>query len=94
MAPRWERGPTSNTYRAEIGDQVYLMRLRSQDIQEIPVGIECQVRDCQQPGHERHHWAPRELFGAEADDWPMGLLCSAHHRLWHALIRQGRKGDD
>lgn len=83
-------------FRTDIGDDVYLVRVRPlQDAQELPTGIYCQVRGCSQAGQEMHHWAPKQLFGDEADDWPMGLLCAVHHRLWHSLIRSGRAlGDD
>jgi hypothetical protein len=35
---------------------------------------------------EVHHWAPRHLFGAEADKWPMGHLCRKCHQKWHAIV--------
>ena len=41
---------------------------------------------CGTYGTELHHWAPRHLFGREADDWPTGLLCVPCHRRWHALV--------
>jgi 5-methylcytosine-specific restriction endonuclease McrA len=35
-------------------------------------------------GVERHHWAPRSVFGDdEADRWPIALLCRPCHREWH-----------
>jgi hypothetical protein len=35
---------------------------------------------------ESHHWAPRHLFGAAADDWPTSDLCSACHKRWHEVV--------
>ncbi len=35
---------------------------------------------------EVHHWAPRHLFGADADKWPTANLCGACHRQWHDLV--------
>ena len=35
---------------------------------------------------EVHHWAPRHLFGADADKWPTADLCGACHRRWHDLV--------
>ena len=43
----------------------------------------CAHRDCSRPGEEWHHFAPRNTFGIEADDWPVELLCKGHHREWH-----------
>jgi hypothetical protein len=27
------------------------------------------------------------VFGDEADDWPMALLCRPHHEEWHRRMR-------
>lgn len=41
-------------------------------------------------GVERHHYAPRHIFGFdEADRWPTGMLCVGCHRRWHQLTRTG-----
>jgi hypothetical protein len=39
---------------------------------------------------ERHHWAPRELFGVEADRWPTANLCQDCHVIWHQVMN-GRR---
>lgn len=44
----------------------------------------CEV--CGKKGAEIHHWAPRGLFGDEADDWPVSLLCRECHMKWHNRI--------
>lgn len=38
---------------------------------------------CDKSGTEYHHFAPRNVFGAEADRWPGAWLCVKHHREWH-----------
>jgi hypothetical protein len=45
----------------------------------------CQVFGCKTPYQdiERHHIAPVAIFGAEANDWPLIMLCKHHHREWH-----------
>ena len=50
----------------------------------------CQV--CGGWGTEIHHWAPRELFGVEADHWPTAWLCRVCHQRWHDVIRGFRQG--
>lgn len=35
---------------------------------------------------QEHHWAPRHLFGAEADFWPTALLCDICHKRWHDIV--------
>ena len=35
---------------------------------------------------ESHHWAPRHLFGADADSWPMSDLCGPCHKRWHEVV--------
>lgn len=34
-------------------------------------------------GTERHHWAPRAIFGDAAEGWPTDDLCRACHIEWH-----------
>lgn len=36
---------------------------------------------------EWHHYAPRALFGDDADNWPCGALCHACHVRWHKTMR-------
>jgi hypothetical protein len=47
----------------------------------------CQVADCMEIGAEWHHWAPRCLFGNDADNWPKSWLCPKHHAEWHRVTR-------
>lgn len=44
----------------------------------------CEV--CHSPFAEWHHWAPRHLFGEEADLWPTAFLCHKCHMRWHDLV--------
>ena len=45
----------------------------------------CAVIGCNEPAQD-HHWAPRHIFGAEAENWPRSYLCLKHHDLWHRLV--------
>jgi hypothetical protein len=45
---------------------------------------------CGSLGAELHHWAPRAIFGNEADQWPTDYLCLPCHRLWHDTINKQR----
>ena len=41
---------------------------------------------CGARGAEVHHWAPRALFGDEADSWPTDMLCPTCHERWHKTL--------
>ena len=46
---------------------------------------------CGLRGAELHHWAPKELFGAnEAENWPKDYLCVSCHQTWHKTINKKR----
>lgn len=45
---------------------------------------------CGARGTELHHWAPRHLFGEEADLWPTANLCPACHTRWHTTVEGAR----
>jgi hypothetical protein len=37
---------------------------------------------------QRHHWAPRRIFGqVDSDTWPTSNLCPECHELWHTTLR-------
>lgn len=42
----------------------------------------CSVRGCWSDDVELNHFAPRGIFGGEADDWPTAYLCRKHHQEW------------
>ncbi len=46
----------------------------------------CSVTGCRAVGIEMHHFAPRNTFGADADNWPVLPLCRHHHRQWHETM--------
>ena len=41
---------------------------------------------CGQRGAEENHWAPKAIFGSEADNWPKDMLCKPCHAEWHAKV--------
>lgn len=44
---------------------------------------------CGADGAESHHWAPRHIFGDEADLWPVSFLCPTCYQRWHDLMTLG-----
>ena len=44
---------------------------------------------CYTSGSERHHVAPRHLFGDESDLWPVIELCRKCHQQWHDIMTPG-----
>jgi hypothetical protein len=58
-------------------------------IDDIPTEKDYRVEKCAvcgELGAEYHHWAPRHLFGDNADKWPTAYLCKAHHDEWHNIL--------
>lgn len=49
----------------------------------------CGYRGCVNTAVENHHYAPQAIFGAEADNYPIGPLCVEHHNHWHNTITSG-----
>lgn len=47
---------------------------------------------CGDPLTEYNHWAPRFIFGADAERWPGDYLCKAHHDEWHARVTPNMTG--
>lgn len=60
------------------------INIRELDIVEDYAGQygRCIVRGCTTDLVELNHFAPRAIFGDEAEDWPTGYLCPEHHREW------------
>jgi hypothetical protein len=61
------------------------------DLSTVPVAIDRRIQNppcvvCGAWGTELHHWAPKEVFGDEADHWPTAWLCRRCHRYWHSRI--------
>lgn len=58
-------------------------------IQSLPVLVIPLVARCAKCGSrhaELHHWAPRAIFGDEADEWPTDYLCVPCHDRWHEKV--------
>jgi hypothetical protein len=49
-------------------------------------GEPCAVRGCDDIETEYHHFAPRHLFGNDAEDYPGAYLCRRHHKEWHDKV--------
>lgn len=49
--------------------------------------VPCDVPGCGAAGSEKHHWAPRAVFGPECEGWPVSYLCPKHHAEWHQRMR-------
>ncbi len=47
-------------------------------------GEPCAV--CGKRQTEIHHFAPKHLFGDDADKWPVAPLCKYHHTMWHEIL--------
>ena len=59
-----------------------LSLVRVVEVLEAPRCAKCGAR-----GAERHHWAPRAIFGQDAaETWPKDFLCLACHEEWHRLV--------
>lgn len=65
----------------------------AQDPELLPVArdlsVEVRCSRCGCRGAELHHWAPRHLFGDDADKWPKDYLCKSCHDEWHDLVTPG-----
>ena len=50
----------------------------------------CVVIGCGRRDTEYHHWAPRALFGEDAELYPGAYLCQFHHDHWHEITKTGK----
>lgn len=46
----------------------------------------CSYSGCTVTPTEYHHFAPRNTFHGDADNWPVLPLCRPHHESWHRLM--------
>lgn len=63
--------------------------LTRQQIATLPIiraDGELKCRKCGAIGAEWHHWAPKGIFGGEADEWPVDPLCKKCHDQWHRMV--------
>lgn len=60
------------------------------EINELPIienySDQEQCIVCGALGAELHHWAPKHLFGDNAEAYPKSFLCHHHHMQWHDLM--------
>jgi hypothetical protein len=61
------------------------------DLSQIPVAVDRRTQNppcvvCGRWGTELHHWAPRHIFGDQADHWPTAWLCKECHAYWHRCL--------
>jgi hypothetical protein len=65
--------------------------IRTNKFTELPPRINtstdtCSYTGCESTEIEWHHFAPRNTFGREADNYPVMPLCRAHHQGWHQTM--------
>ena len=75
--------------RSERGDPMQYPERRSPTLDREPdIDERCAVCDAEGPT-ECHHFAPRALFGDEANRWPTAHICRPCHERWHSLVWRG-----
>lgn len=63
-------------------------------LRDLPVLMPQLTSRCARCGNrhaEQHHWAPKEIFKGEANDWPTDYLCKKCHDEWHQKMNAARK---
>ena len=71
-------GRASNVYEPKHDHLVYAAVIND--------STDNQCEKCGKMGAELHHWAPRHLFGDQADRWPVSFLCQECHATWHQAV--------
>ena len=60
------------------------------ELDEIPTVDNPAVANCGHCGesgpYHDHHYGPREHFGEDCKNWPIGPLCGKCHIIWHDTI--------
>lgn len=72
---------TPHEYLLEHSVDIETLEILSDQRVKTPPCAVCGTR-----GSETHHWAPRHLFGAEADLWPTVRLCRRCHQRWYRVV--------
>lgn len=57
----------------------------------LPIYTDNRSHLCERCGYwgtEVHHWAPREVFGRDAESWPTSHLCRECHQEWHRRMNE------
>lgn len=52
---------------------------------------QCKFSGCQNHADDRHHYAPRGVFGTEADSYGTVDLCKFHHARWHRTMNDWKR---
>lgn len=76
-----------------IPNEKIILHLSEEQIAALPVIMPDAVNRCVRCGKreaELHHWAPKEIFGDDAESWPKDHLCVECHMLWHSTINAAR----
>jgi hypothetical protein len=71
-------GKLTNVYEPKHDHIIYTM--------VVDNAPETQCEMCGKYGAELHHWAPRHLFGDQANKWPTSYLCQSCHSIWHQAV--------
>lgn len=83
-------------------EKLWIPHTQAGDIENLPILNDYRPQNppcvvCGGSGTEEHHWAPRNIFGEDANMWPMSYLCRMHHTEWHDRMdgykRYGRSRD-
>lgn len=74
-------GPGINVPHSQVTD-LDALPILADYTQHAP---ECEACGSRQ-GVEYHHWAPRHVFGAVAEEYPKSYLCPDCHQHWHTTI--------
>lgn len=71
--------PIPNTAAERLLERLPVLPTRNSP----PSGHTCCYDKCGSTHVEWHHFAPRNTFGAEADNFPVQPICREHHLHWH-----------
>lgn len=71
-------------YAIKNGPLEYVKTRTAKFYERKNITIICRV--CNSKGAEMHHWAPKHIFGDEAERWPKDLLCRTCHARWHNMV--------
>ena len=73
------------------------VRQAGYDPDELPIAItispSVRCARCGARGVEEHHWAPRAIFGPDAERWPKDYLCGSCHTEWNRAVTPSLVGD-
>lgn len=87
---RYIKKNIAKEYERLNGKLKYVETNTAKYIKQKSILIECEV--CGKGEAERHHWAPRHLFGDKADRWPTSMLCRSCHQRWHNIVTPNMGG--